>query len=146
MIRKIAAVVFGAISAIVLIIIVERLSHAIYPPPADFDVNDKEALRSYMDVVPVGALLSVCAAWMIGAFGGGMLATFIARESAVTNCAIVGGLVLVFTIINLFSIPHPMWFAIVSVVAIILATYGTGRLAGRFVQGNSADTAETISG
>lgn len=142
MIRKIAAVVIGAILAIVLIIVVERLSHALYPPPADIDLNDKEALKAYLGSVPVGALLFVAAAWMIGTFGGGMLATYIAQESAVTYCIIIGGLVLVGTVMNLISIHHPAWFVILSVVAIIATTGVTSKVAARFVSNDSDGSME----
>ncbi len=142
MIRKIAAVVVGTILAVVLIIVVERLSHMVYPPPADIDINNKEALKGYLGSVPVGALLFVGAAWMIGVFGGGMLATFIARESAGVNCTIIGGLVLAGTVLNLISIPHPAWFAIISIIAIIATTIVTGKTAARFVRENSDGPAE----
>lgn len=146
MIRKIAAVVFGAILAIVLIILVEGFSHVVYPPPADLDITDKEALRTYMHAAPVGALLMVCAAWMAGVFGGGLLATWISRDSALVNCAIIGGLVLVGTVLNLLSIPHPAWFAIVSVLAVIATTFATSRLASRFVVSGPDNMVETNSG
>ena len=133
MIRKIAAVVIGTILAIVLIIVVESLSHVVYPPPTDIDMDDEEALKGYFSSVPAGALLFVAAAWMIGTFAGGMLATFIARESAVINCTIIGGLVLTGTVMNLISIPHPTWFAIASILAIIATTVVTSKVAASFV-------------
>jgi hypothetical protein len=143
MLRKIAAVVVGTVLAIVLIIVVEELSHRIYPPPADLDVTDKEALKAYLGSVPTGALLFVGAAWVIGTFGGGMLATFIARRSAVTNCAIIGGLVLAGTVLNLASIPHPAWFVVLSIIAIIATTFITSRIAQRFVRKQPAELSAT---
>lgn len=142
MIRKIAAVIIGAILAIVLIIVVEKLSHSIYPPPTNLDMSDKEAIRAYFGSVPAGALLFVGAAWMIGAFGGGLLATFIAKESAVTNCVIIGGLVLVGAVMNLISIPHPTWFSISSIIAIVATTFLTAKVSARFVTENTDGSAE----
>ena len=47
--------------------------------------------------------------------------------------AVIGGLVLVGTVINLVSIPHPTWFAITSVVAIVATVFVTSRIAANFV-------------
>ncbi|MDA0993197.1 MAG: hypothetical protein O3A13_06150 [Proteobacteria bacterium] len=133
MIRKIAAVVLGAFVAIALIAIVEYLGHQIYPPPPDLDITDKEAFKTYSDSLPAGAFLVVGIAWMIGVFGGGMLATMIAREAAVTNCTIVGGLVLAGTIMTIISIPHPLWFSVGSIIAIIATIFLTSQVAAVFV-------------
>jgi len=139
MIRKIAAVVIGAFVAIALIAGVEYLSHQFYPPPSGIDITDPEALKAYADLVPIGALLFVGAAWMIGTFGGGMLATFIAKEAATTNCAIIGGLVLAGTIMTLISIPHPVWFSIASIVAIVATTFVTSKIAACFIETGSEE-------
>lgn len=139
MIRKIAAVVFGAFVAIALIAAMEYLGHQVYPPPTGIDFDDKIALDAYIASLPPGALLFVIAAWVIGTFGGGMLATFIAKESAVTYCTIIGGLVLVGTVMNLISIPHPIWFSIASIVAIGGTTFVTSKIAACFVVDGSAE-------
>ena len=76
---------------------------------------------------------------MIGVFGGGILATVIAREAATTNCSIIGGLVLAGTIMTLISIPHPAWFSIVSIVAIVATTYVTSKIATCFVEADSEE-------
>ena len=53
--------------------------------------------------------------------------------------AIIGGLVLMGTVINLISIPHPRWFSITSVVAIIATIFVTSRLGSSFVAAPDAD-------
>ena len=133
MIRKIAAVVLGVVLAFILIVAVESLSHAVYPPPADLDITDNAAMKAYVDSAPAGALLFVMAAWLFGTFGGGLLASLIGRESPVLYPMIIGGLVLLGTAINLVSIPHPTWFAITSVTAIAATVFATSRVAARVV-------------
>ena len=132
MIRKIAAIVIGAFVAIALIATVEFFGHQVYPPPTGIDINDVAAMEAYAASMPTGALLFVGAAWMVGAFGGGILAAFIAREAAATNCIIVGGLVLAGTIMTLISIPHPLWFSITSVVAVIATIFVTSKIGAIF--------------
>lgn len=133
MLRKISAVVLGAVTAVVLIIVIEALGHAIYPPPADLDVTNFEALQAYVMNAPPAALLFVMAAWIIATLVGGLLACFIAAETPLVYAAIIGGLVLLGTIINLLSIPHPLWFSITSVLAIIATVFITSRLGSSFV-------------
>jgi len=139
MLRKIAAIVVGAFVAIALIATVEYLGHQVYPPASGIDINDMAAMEAYADSMPVGALLFVAAAWMTGAFGGGILATFIAREAAATNCLIVGGLVLAGTIMTLISIPHPLWFSITSLIALSATIFMTSKIGAVFATNDSAE-------
>jgi hypothetical protein len=132
-IRKVSAVVLGVVTAVVLIIAIEALGHAVYPPPDDLDTSNIEALQAYVMSAPLAALLFVMAGWLIATLVGGLLACFIARETPLVYAAIVGGLVLLGTIINLLSIPHPLWFSITSVLAIIATIFITGRLGSSFV-------------
>jgi hypothetical protein len=132
-IRKILAVVLGVVAAVVLIVVGETFGHSVYPAPPDLDVDDVEALRAYVTGAPIGASLLVMGAWLVATLGGGLLACFISRETPLIYSAIVGGLVLVGTIINLMSIPHPLWFSITSVLGILAVIFVTGRLGLSFV-------------
>ena len=64
MFRNVLAVVLGVTLAVVLIMAVERLGHVIYPPPADVDFADLEAVSEYINALPATALLLVLAAWL----------------------------------------------------------------------------------
>ena len=137
--RKIIAVVLGVVVAVVLIIAIEALGHAVYPVPEGLDISNTEAMQAYVTGLPIGALLFVMGAWLVATLGGGLLACFIARETPLVYAAIVGGLVLLGTIINLMSIPHPTWFSITSVLAIIAIIFVTGRLGSSFVSSSAAE-------
>ena len=135
--RKISAVVLGVVVAVVLIIAIEALGHSVYPVPEGLDITNSEPMQAYVMGLPIGALLFVMGAWLVATLAGGLLACFIARETPLVYAAIVGGLVLLGTIINLMSIPHPRWFAVTSVLAIIAMIFVTGRL-GSFLVSSSA--------
>jgi hypothetical protein len=139
MLRKIFAVVIGVVVAVILIILVEMLGHTIYPMPPGLDLENAEALRAYVMTAPIGALLFVMGAWLVATLVGGLLACFIAKESPLVYSAIIGGLVLMGTVINLISIPHPLWFSITSVLAIIATIFVTSRLGSPFVTALDAD-------
>lgn len=137
--RKISAVVLGVVVAVVLIIAIEALGHSAYPLPEGLDISNSEAMQAYVMGLPIGALLFVMGAWLVATLAGGLLACFIARETPLVYAAIVGGLVLLGTVINLMSIPHPPWFSITSVLAIIAMIFLTGRLGTSFVSSSAAE-------
>ena len=137
--RKVFAVVLGVIAAVVVIIAIEALGHSLYPLPAGMDVTDTEAMNAYVMTLPVTALLIVMAAWIVATLVGGLLACIIARETPLIYSAIIGGLVLLGTIINLMSLPHPLWFSFTAVLAIIATIFITGRIGSTFVSTTAVD-------
>ena len=137
--RKVAAVVLGVIVAVVFIIAIEALGHSVYPVPEGLDITDTEAMQAYVTGLPIGALLFVMGAWLVATLAGGLLACFIARETPLVYSAVVGGLVLLGTIINLMSVPHPSWFSITSVLAIIAMIFVTGRLGASLARPSAAE-------
>ena len=133
MYRKIIAVVLGVVVAVALIIAIEALSHVVYPVPEGLDLTNPEALQAYVMDMPITALFFVLGAWLVATLVGGLLACFIAKETPLIYSAIIGGLVLLGTIINLISIPHPLWFSITAILSIIATIFVTGRLGSSFL-------------
>lgn len=139
--RNIFALVFGVVLAVILIMIVEAVGHAIFPPPTDIDFSDRAVLAEYMENAPVGALSSVIVAWAIGTFFGGLLACFIARNRPFVFAAAVGGVITLAAIATMVQIPHPTWFAVVSIAAIALSTWLASRTGARFEAVNTTEPA-----
>ncbi len=135
--KNIAAGVAGVVVAFALVWIVEKIGHSVYPPPPDLDFADPDAMRAYIDTLPTGALLFVAAAWFAGAAGGTCTACAIGTASPRLFAAIVGGLVLVATAINLIMIPHPAWFAVLGVVGIVIGAW-LGTMCQRATADNAA--------
>ncbi len=121
--RNIAACVTGVLIAFGLVWIVEMVGHSVYPPPLDIDFSNTEALRAYAASMPVGALLFVGGAWFIGTLFGTTAACHIGVAGPRVFASVIGGLMLVATIINLTMIPHPLWFSIAGVAGIIVAAW-----------------------
>ena len=131
MIRNILAGVIGVAVAVAIVTLNEKLGHMAFPPPADMDFSDPEVLRPYLASLPAWALLQVMAGWVIGVFAGIIVATTISLANPAIYASIVGGLILAATIANLIFIPHPMWFNIVSVIAIALSAWFAKTIADR---------------
>ncbi len=128
MTRKIIAVLLGIITAFASVAGIEALGHAIYPPPIDLDMNDTEKMAEYMQLAPLGALLSVLAAWTIATLVGGVVAGKVSGEKPLVFASIIGALMMAASVSTLIMIPHPTWFSITAIVLIILATLLAGRL------------------
>ncbi len=136
MLRKIAAVVLGILVAATIVAAVEAIGHTVYPVPGDLDINDTDRFKSYVASLPIGAFLFVLAAWTLATLGGGLLASFIARDNPFLYTTIVGSFVLVATVANLIMIPHPLWFSITAVISIAIMTYVAGTIASSLLSTN----------
>ena len=129
MLRKILFIIVGILSATVFIYIIESLGHLVYPPSEDLDLKNPDTIKSIMKDVPAGALLFVLLAYALGSFFGGLITAIISKSSKVINAIIVGIVLLIFGLINLLIIPHPVWFTVVSILLYIPCAYIGGKVA-----------------
>ena len=123
MVRNIGAGILGIAVAVALVWIVETIGHSIFPTPADLDTGNADVMRAYIDTLPLGALLSVAAAWFIGSFGGTFAACRIGTARPLIYVLVVGGMMFAGATFNLLLIPHPIWFSILGVVGIFAGTW-----------------------
>jgi hypothetical protein len=128
MVRNVAAALAGIITAFVMIMLIEELGHIIYPPPADLDVSNPDVMRPYIATLPFLALLFPMIAWVVATFAGTVLACKIGTANPLLFAATVGGLVLAGTIANLIMIKHPLWFSLVSLVAVAASAWIAARV------------------
>ena len=121
--KNIAAGVAGVTVAVFVVWLVENIGHNVYPPPPDLNFTDKEAMRAYIDTLPLGAFLFVGGAWFVGTLAGTVTACRIGDAKPVIYAIVVGGLMLLASAANLIMIPHPAWFSITGVVGVIIAAW-----------------------
>lgn len=121
MVRKILGAIVGVVVAVVTVIAIQWVSHAAFPPPAGIEHADAETIAEYLASAPIAALVIVAGGYVIATFDGVLAATLIGRGQPAAYGALVGLLMLVATIGNLILIPHPAWFAAVSLGGIVLA-------------------------
>ena len=134
--KNIGAGLAGIILAVALVWVVEKVGHVVYPPPPDLNFADPEAMKAYMATLPMGALLFVAAAWFIGTLCGTCAACAIGTAKPIKFAMVVGGLMLVATIMNLVMIPHPTWFSVLGVVGVLVAAW-LGTMCERATAGNA---------
>jgi len=128
MVRNVAAALAGIVTAFVMIMLIEKLGHIIYPPPTDLDVSNPDVMRPYIATLPFLALLFPMIAWVVATFAGTVVACKIGTANPLLFAAAVGGLVLAGTIANLIMIKHPLWFSLVSLVAVAASAWIAARV------------------
>ncbi len=135
--RNIVAGVVGVIVASVLVWVVQKIGHTVYPPPTDLNLADAEALKDYVASLPVGALLFVAAAWFVGATAGTCAACAIGTAKPMYLAVVVGGFVFIAASANLVMIPHPIWFSVLGLVGILVGA-GLGTMCKRATADSAA--------
>ncbi|WP_048920142.1 hypothetical protein [Rufibacter radiotolerans] len=131
MFRSILAVLGGVAIGVFTISIIQYLSHQIYPTPADFNLEDTEAVAAYMNSAPTQALLLVLFSYALGSFFGGMVAARYAPARPVIHALIVGILLMAAGIANLVALPHPTWFLVASLLVYLPMAYFGGNMSAR---------------
>ena len=123
MLRDVLGAIIGVAVAVITVMLLQKIGHLAFPPPADLDVEDTQAMMEYVRSAPIAALLFVLASYIIAAFDGTFIACWIGRAKSFIFALIIGVLMLVATITNLIMIPHPLWFSITAVVGIVAAAW-----------------------
>ncbi len=123
MLRKVLGALAGIATAVLTVMLMEWLSHIIYPLPDGIDLSNSEALTTYVAAAPLGALLLVLAGYLIATFDGTLVACLIGSGPPYIYALLIAVLMLAGTASNLIIIPHPTWFSISAVVGIIGAAW-----------------------
>src|SRR3546814_13820320 len=69
--RIVGSIVSGALTAFVLVWVVELIGHLIFPLPEDLDLRNPEVANTVLEYIPLPAKLNAVFAWFTGAGGGG---------------------------------------------------------------------------
>jgi hypothetical protein len=123
MLRDILAGVAGIAVAVAIVMLAEELNHVVYPPPPGLDLNDPESMRAAVAQLPFAALLMLMGGWVLATFVGAVLADRIGTAKAWIYPTIVGLVMFAGTAANLILIPHPLWFSILALLAILLSAW-----------------------
>jgi hypothetical protein len=132
MVRSIVAVLLGLLVANLVITVVQRTGHAVYPPPAGLDFNDREAVRKALAEAPTGALLFVLLSYAAGALAGGALTAWMARRAPLVHALVVGAFLTAAGVASVVMIPHPLWLTVAVIGIFLPAAYAGALLVKRF--------------
>jgi hypothetical protein len=127
MLRLILGVIIGLVSGFFVIYAVQQVGHQIWPVATGLDSRDKAAATAFMASMPVGGLLAVMAAWILGAYTASMAGLLVAHRRRIAG-VIPAALIFVATVLVLFMLHHPLWMAIGGLGGIVAAAWLSDRL------------------
>jgi len=131
-IRKVIAVVVGLIVGALANMMILMVSILQNPLPEGMDVNDAKQMAEYVNQLPLSAFMITLAAHAGGALAGAFVCSAIMRKRWLRGMIIIGTVIMIGGIINLYSISHPTWFAIADVLLYLPAALVGGFLAKPF--------------
>ena len=127
--RVILGIIAGVVIAVAVVFAVELILNVISPPPADFDTSDPVDVRERVRGLPMFAFGLVLVGWLAGTALGSWAAVRIGQRPITWPGLVVGAVVLGATIYNIMTIPHPIWFVAISLLAIPIVSWMGARKA-----------------
>lgn len=122
-IRNALAVLAGVVIGAAIISLIEAISPQLFPTSPRFDLTNPEAMRQFTGSIPTGAKLLVLLAWFLGTVTGTYTGIRIAAGSQRRIATIMGALFLLIGVVNMATIPFPLWFWCSGIVIFIGGTY-----------------------
>ncbi len=128
--RTILGALVGMVIAFITLTLIQYASHQIYPPPPGLNPMVTEDMAIILANMPLGEMLSVVVAWVVGAFDGGLVAALVAGRNRPRTAAIVPGLMVVAGVVGIIAqIPqHPMLMSVAGLLLPIPAALGGAAL------------------
>jgi hypothetical protein len=130
MLRSVLGVIIGIISGFVVIYAVEHVGQLIWPVATELDLKDKAAAAAFLAGMPIGGLVTVVVAWILGAYTGSMVALLMSDRRRIAG-NIPAALIFAASVLVLFMLPHPLWMAVAGLGGIIAAGWLADRLFAR---------------
>ena len=103
-------VTIGIVTGLIANMLILQIGMMVYPPPADVDPNDIEAMTEMIAVMPLGQLMFTYVGHLAQAGLGSVAGCLSNRQTAPRTGALIGGVTAMFCMLNLVTIPHPSWF------------------------------------
>ncbi|TDW48918.1 hypothetical protein EV144_103438 [Flavobacterium sp. 270] len=130
--RNTLAVIAGLFVGSVVNMSIILMSGSIIPPPNGADVTTMEGLQKTMHLFEPKHFLFPFLAHAIGTFAGAATTAFIAINHKTKLALIIGAFFLLGGIVNVCTLPSPMWYTLVDLVfAYIPTSYLALRLFGK---------------
>ena len=131
--RMLLGAVLGLVVAFVTIMLVEFVGLQVFPPPPGLDPRSTADMAALLGGMPVGALLFVVGAWVLGAFAGGLVAARVAGANRPRVAAVLPALLVMAGVVAMIlQMPgHPAWMAVAGLLLPIPAALAGAALAAR---------------
>ncbi|MCP4191570.1 MAG: hypothetical protein GY768_13175 [Planctomycetaceae bacterium] len=138
MIRQYVGIFVGLLAGVLVISAGVAVSSQMFPPPADLELSNREAMLEYINSLPLTALLITLFAHAFGALVAAFVCETITRSNWVAGWLLIGVLCLGGGIANLLMVPKPAWFAVVNLMLYVPAACVGGKIAAHLFSSKSA--------
>jgi hypothetical protein len=131
-IRSALVLLGGVVAAVIVVGLMDALAGSVYALPPGTDPSDPESFRQAVATLPAQAFLLLLAGWVLASGIGSYIAARLATHARATHGLIVAFFVLVATVGNLATIPHPVWMWPASIIFIPAAGWVATKLVRPF--------------
>ena len=121
-IRSVASVILSLLVAMVLVIAVEGFSAVVHPFPPGFNGTPDE-LKAHVARYPDWVLMAAVAAWGATTFASTWLATRVGAARHPAHGIVVGLLLLLAVVFNMYHLPYPLWFEVLNLTVFPLGIF-----------------------
>ena len=121
--RKILSVIAGVVAGGIVVGLVEALGHTAFPIREGVDFQQLKP-----GDIPIPAMVAVLVAWALGSLVGGWVA---ARKAGMAPALSVGAILMAAGIVNMVTIPSPLWFWVGGLAVFLPFAYLGAKLAAR---------------
>jgi hypothetical protein len=127
--RNVLAAIGGLIAAVAVVVLSDFLVGQVYPLPSGAQMADTESARAAIAAVPLPALIALVIGWAMAGGAGAFVAVRLSPARQMLVGGAVAGLLVLATIGNLASFPHPVWMWPASITLIPLIGWAGARAA-----------------
>jgi hypothetical protein len=120
-VRSILAVIAGVLLGFVTVTITDMIVHRLYPLPPGVDPMDPAAVAAAIPGMPTMTFVLLALGWVLAAAVAAYTAARIANRSPMACGLAAMALLLLATLLNLRTLPHPTWMWGAAIVFIPLA-------------------------
>jgi hypothetical protein len=119
------AILAGFLTTGMTVALVQGMGQKLFPPPADLDFQDPDALQAFVQQAPVGQLIWVPLAYLLSPIAGTIVAAWILQKTLWLLAVVIGTAFTALSIGMVKKYPGPAWFNCITLLAFPL-----GALAG----------------
>jgi hypothetical protein len=134
MLRTLSGIALGILVASVVVYGVDTLGHVFYPLPDNFNYDDTDAVRRFVNGQSLAAQAFVIAAFLAGAFFGGLAAGWMTGPGHPVATMIPAVLVAGGVWAMHRMAPHPLWMVALGIVGCLVLGWAGAGLGGRLRQ------------
>lgn len=131
MLRNVLILVAGLVAGFAAISAIQTLNYLLFSLPAGLDYNKPEDLVSIMEQIPAGALLILELSYAVGSLAAGAVIGRFGRDRTTLFALIAGAILTAANLVNLQSIPTPLWLAVLTTVTFVPGTWIGAKPAAR---------------